>query len=313
MIVLEGCDKTGKSTLAKMLGEALGWPVVSFGVPKTANPYHEYLDFLTNLESDVVLDRFHAGEFVYPWVFNRTTNMTLRHFRTLDLMLRTLGTLVVHCSTHDKNFLRDKFESEEDMNSVSKIDLTQDLFQTFFHHASMFRGKCFKYDIRLNNQSVFVDLVVSVAKKKMTFLDRKWLLDTGFQGHTEEPRVLFVGEVVNEAGKKRQFARPFDLNPSSDVLFNAIEEVGVHAFAIINTATPDGTPVNLKRVVNLVKPKMILALGDKAHVHLGIDLDWTDVPLRKIQHPGYTKRFMNIRTTQAEFNQELERALEGPC
>lgn len=314
MIVLEGCDKTGKTTLAQQLGHRLGWDIVAFGPPKTKNPYAEYMRFFQGLDKDVVLDRFHAGEFVYPVVYNRTTNMTRRHFRTIDLMLKTMSATVIHCHTQDKEFLREKFREEEELNSQSKIQLTQDLFTVYFEHVSMFQGQRFKYDIRLNNQRVFVDLVEDVSRSMATrrpFEGRRWLLDQGFQGLADRPRVMFVGEVVNEGGRKREFARPFDLSPSSEVLFDAISQVMVSGgFGIINSRLPDDKPVDLQGVVNIVKPKTVIALGEKAQLACLHGIDPQTARVRNMMHPGYAKRFLNIRTTQAEFNKELRQILD---
>ena len=60
IIVVEGADKTGKTTLAKDLADHLGWEYKHFG-PPGPDPALDYVTFLRDLKTPVVCDRFFLG------------------------------------------------------------------------------------------------------------------------------------------------------------------------------------------------------------------------------------------------------------
>lgn len=64
MIVLEGGDKTGKTTLAKALVKVYGLRYLHFG-PPGPNAMKEYTEALQAIKQPTVCDRFFVGELVY--------------------------------------------------------------------------------------------------------------------------------------------------------------------------------------------------------------------------------------------------------
>jgi thymidylate synthase len=93
IIILEGCDKTGKSTLAHALGEKLGWRVVASGPPTTNWPAAEYADVLTDPEP-LILDRFHLGELVYGPLY-RQSNTSPLQLGLVETLLNARGAFLV--------------------------------------------------------------------------------------------------------------------------------------------------------------------------------------------------------------------------
>jgi len=72
-IIIEGVDGTLKSTIAKQFAERLSYPIVKESVPKLVNGetnLQYYLRRCDELPQDCVIDRFHLGEAVYPYVKN---------------------------------------------------------------------------------------------------------------------------------------------------------------------------------------------------------------------------------------------------
>lgn len=69
-IILEGCDGTGKTTLAKFLSEKTGMKIVKLSQPKTDDPFQEHLE-LFDPESpkyvgdNIILDRCWISECIY--------------------------------------------------------------------------------------------------------------------------------------------------------------------------------------------------------------------------------------------------------
>lgn len=77
LIILEGLDRTGKSSVAQMF-ERQGYENIHISAPAkgtSADQYvGEWVDLLTSIQGrNVVLDRSHYGELVWPQVYGRTS------------------------------------------------------------------------------------------------------------------------------------------------------------------------------------------------------------------------------------------------
>lgn len=106
LIILEGPDGAGKSTLAQKLAAQLGRTtsdkveVWHRGRP-TSHPLDEYLrplyDYRPGAGYHLILDRWHWGEVVYPTVLNRRTDQDTAVFWAIEAYLRRLGALVISC------------------------------------------------------------------------------------------------------------------------------------------------------------------------------------------------------------------------
>lgn len=73
LVLLEGLDRTGKSTVASYF-QTLGFEIVHLSAPKglTADEYLQYMvDLISSAANkDIVLDRTHYGELVWPAVYS---------------------------------------------------------------------------------------------------------------------------------------------------------------------------------------------------------------------------------------------------
>ena len=67
-VILDGCDGTGKTTLAKIIAAKYGWDIChcTGDDPKDYEFYRQ-----TGKKQNVVWDRHTIGELIYPTVFNR--------------------------------------------------------------------------------------------------------------------------------------------------------------------------------------------------------------------------------------------------
>lgn len=105
MIILEGPDGVGKSTLADAI-ESVHPNVfrVNNGPPPPDVPaylhYSCMIDDLNEIRKSgklVVVDRFHVGELVYAPMFRGQISLTLDEARLLDEELNESGAVLVHC------------------------------------------------------------------------------------------------------------------------------------------------------------------------------------------------------------------------
>ncbi|CAM6003902.1 unnamed protein product [Sphagnum balticum] len=80
LIILEGLDRTGKSSVAQML-EGQGYELVHMSAPPKGYSSDQYIgemvDMLTSFSGrDVVLDRSHYGELIWPKIYGRDPLLT---------------------------------------------------------------------------------------------------------------------------------------------------------------------------------------------------------------------------------------------
>src|SRR5580765_4211415 len=103
LIIIEGPDGVGKTTLAESLAKELAESgdeveLLHRGPPKS-HPLDEYvlplLDYVPGLGRHVICDRWHWGEAVYPQVLDRTSLLDDPVFRYIEMFLRSRGALVV--------------------------------------------------------------------------------------------------------------------------------------------------------------------------------------------------------------------------
>lgn len=307
MIIIEGCDKTGKTTLANSLNKKLGFDIVKFNQPKTDNPYFEYMSFLEKVDNPKIVDRFHVGEFVYPVIYNRPMVLTRRHFRIIDLSLQTLGAIKILASTNVE-FIKNKFKKDgEEVNKIQDIELTTMLFNLYNSYIST-GDQFIDYDLNEMPLNVAIEKIEEISRLQyelLSFNNRKGLFNIGYQGSVR-PDVLFVGERVNNEHPKKDHSRPFDFSPSSDLIYRLMNRFS--KFAVINIFDINNKQVDIRLINSLVKPKAVIALGNIAYENILKQMaDPYDVPVSKIEHPAYIKRF-NI--SEEDYHKKLKSELQ---
>lgn len=114
LVLIEGLDRTGKSSLAARLWERSGYAsVLHWDKPQTGNPYEEYLKPLAydpKQNRDVICDRHYIGEMVWPVIFGRASILRPGTRAMIDNRLNELGAVLVHA-------YRDPAEVQEDIDN----------------------------------------------------------------------------------------------------------------------------------------------------------------------------------------------------
>lgn len=99
LIILEGLDRTGKSSVAAHF-ETKGYELIHQNAPAKGTTPDQFLEEMVQLVSsasnkDIVLDRSYYGELVWPSVFGRESILTEENLEALKEIEASVGTLKI--------------------------------------------------------------------------------------------------------------------------------------------------------------------------------------------------------------------------
>lgn len=284
MIIIEGVDKAGKTTLAQTLLLQFGHPVKHFGVP-TGDPIPEYIKELEEQDKIAIYDRFLFGEVPYSIVKKRTRYMKYLELRVLDLMLQSRPHLVVYCRPMREAILARIKELGDDYIAAHEAMALYDEYDEMFSavktpYVMMYSGKESEY---LEITRFIKHLITEDIYKR--YFAWKDLKHPGIG--TLSPKYLFVGDKYN-------YNAPYQVtfcSQSGEYLFRSLDDAGFRMQDCHFTNAFSGPDMITSNLIQLLKPNIIIALGDIAYDALSrCNLEGVD-KLIKIQHPSYHKRF----------------------
>lgn len=296
-IILEGIDKTGKTSLANHLSKLLNLPIIKFSAPK-GDPYVEYMEFLLNQREPAILDRFYLGEQVYGPIYRGKGGLGSWKTLNIEKLLLMRGALPIYSFTHvdeiAKNFKKENetFAKEHDIYKLSKyyeqeIDVSELSWR--------------KFDYRKDPNYEGVDKVALKWYEEMikTLHHKVALIDTRTLGdyHAE---TLILGEVSNvelEQPEYKHINVGFANGPSADMLFNGLRSIGVGSRTV---ATSNVFKVHMGKAF-LLEPELtlpnlekIILLGNKAEEGFNRYIEKKELDLKKkvvkIIHPSFAVR-----------------------
>lgn len=130
MLILEGSDLVGKTTLAKQLTKRL-WdarmPHVYSHFSRLPDAFDRYWGYVERASRDVVQDRYHMSEIAYGvgrGDLGRLGDNTLtpERYRLVDAHIRAMGAYTVVLYSSEPQLLRDRYEREQ-AREMYDIDL----------------------------------------------------------------------------------------------------------------------------------------------------------------------------------------------
>jgi hypothetical protein len=116
LIVVEGTDGVGKSTLAASLAEHYGCQLLWLGRPEKGKAFEFYMRaYLDQIEdSMVVMDRSHWSEEVYGTVFREGSEFTQQELDLLDTLVGTANPVLVHCTLDNETISENQAQAPGD-------------------------------------------------------------------------------------------------------------------------------------------------------------------------------------------------------
>lgn len=328
LIVIDGCDGTGKTTLAEIICKACDGHYLhnTYRWPSKMPLYHTAsLHYALKLarEKLVVIDRLWMSEAIYASVY-RGGSPWPHMGRIIDRIVRRFGGVYVLTQSpagHKEKFEKLKQERKEMYDNVDNVRIRYDqLFHggyagvdsDYVQQLSVYGMQDrtdvlpYRYDIEGEDMSSFIRcLLHTVDRRKATQLP--YALDlkhTNFAGHLGDADILFVGDKTNP--KMRAIDWPwYDFGNSSEFFASCLHSLAFDETRAVYINANDangGLYINdCLRVNNKLK---VVALGQRAADTLSY---YSLSKFKTIYHPSYAKRF----NKRSEFVAQLKEVVSA--
>lgn len=311
LIILEGPDGAGKTTLAQTLTQLISSrvtgivEVIHSGVP-TQHPLDEYVCRITHYRpgrfQHVILDRWHLGEWVYPKLRERKTLLDPPAWWAIEAYLARLGAVVVRCQQYTDEYAGVYASRGEALTQVAELPFADKLFDEVAN-LTVLPTVSFNFRSVVNGDPHAIFRLAHEREQAVSHL-----ADFTTYAGPLRPRVLLFGDV-------RHGYRPYDpsfggarnlheddpaflpfLNTSGHWLRRALADYP--SFAVANACDVDD-PAALYGALG--EPRVV-TLGRNAQRRLN-DLG---IPHGSAPHPQFARRF---HTTKLEsYAHAVERA-----
>lgn len=306
LIILEGPDRAGKSTLAHAIADKLRkmHPLHDIRIlharPPKFHPLADYEESLLNYRphhgKHIICDRWHIGELVYPTICDRSTLMTPAVFAHIEMFLQSRGALLVFVSA-SKYTLCERLREENNTSSDSLVNEEQ-LIASY----DLFIDCCAKS--RLPQTTIDTSSVYSVSDDKIDDIiitaselstDCIMLNNAITYVGPHNPDVIFLGDV-------RHYHRDFMRNVAarlmalSDKAPAFVPLLHLSGEFFLNALVPNilNTNIGLMNANDVDNPYVTWnQLGNPTAIALGRNAwnttkEWS---FGAVPHPQYVKRF----------------------
>jgi len=327
IIVIDGCDGTGKTTLAKAICDkhdgvyihnTYRWPT-KMPLYHTAALHRALKLARTRL---VVIDRLWMSEAIYAEVY-RGGSPWPHMGRMIDRIIRKSGGLYILTQSprgHSEKFEQLKSEREEMYDNVDKVrERFDQLFEGGFdghdtdyaQQLSVFGMRNrddvlpYRYDVEGRDLNIYIDMAMAVlySRQVKQYAPALQLHTQNFAGHLHEAKYLFVGDKANS--KMRAVSWPFyDFANCSEYFASALHELVFNETEAVYVNAHDANgPLYVNDVIRAKPFIRVICLGNNSFNTM------TAFTRRcvKIMHPSFAKRFGK----RQEFLLELEEAING--
>ena len=298
-IIIEGADKTGKTTLSNAIIKKFGSEYVHFGKPKK-HPATEYAEYALANDGNLVLDRFYLGELVYGPLLRGKAGIDDVEFVTLERILRKKQAILIQTTTNSKLANKRLLVSTQDeavntdQNALAAKGFEEVGKRSNIQHHLLYDGSTYE---NLNVLLGELETLKTIVEKDQDMIRR---VCTGI-GTPTGKKIVLVGEAVNQ--KVTWLGLPFDKGLSSKFLLDSLKAAGINESMvyITNADTVTSAEVDFLSRDNA----LFIALGKKADAKLA----FLDVPHATLPHPQYVKRFQY--KNKGQYAKDLKSIVKG--
>lgn len=308
VLILEGPDGGGKTTLARHLHEKYGYLIAKTSQPKEGEDlFTSYTTSLLNAIGSwrpVVFDRHYLGESIYGPIMRNADLLGLRGKRLIERLLVSRGVHLVLCLPTWEKLL----QAWKDKNGDDYLRTEEQLGKINNAYHKALETLPLPVDNIIGYRWSSTDGPAEEAKLMHALFEPIWSCPNFMTGWPQA-NTLIVGEQVNH--KAVPWDLPFHhLGNSSDWLLDRLDDAHVHeaTLAWCNALDRDGknNPLNLAQAAfpNL---RRVIALGDVALGACQREFDVNQIDIHDLPHPQYWKRFKG--TKPDEYTQMLSEAI----
>lgn len=298
LILLEGPDGAGKSTLAAAIAKKLEASeptalvqLMTSGPPRF-HPLVEYearlFDYRPLEGRHVIADRWHLGEVIYPKILGRESRYTPAMLWHTELFLQSRGALLVHVTTTDVETLEHRVGVRGD--DLIKVQQLGEIMTTYWdavndsilHKRHFVTSDTHTVDDKMHD----VDALIRTAR----VIERQYDPLGHFTRYigSMRPDLLLLGDKIDEQTRGIEYGPPAFMpypSTSGHYLLTALlsRKSKLDDWQIgIGNACDNDDPRALW--ITLGRPDTVM-LGREAWGHVNFPI------LRHVDHPQYVRRF----------------------
>lgn len=211
LIILEGSDQAGKSTIAHAINRQLRkiYPDDNIEILHAGPPQYHPLDeyerplfaYRPLQQHHIICDRWHIGESVFPAIFHRSTQFTQSVHAHVEAFLHSRGAVLVHAHAHPDVLTQRFILEQREHPGVSLVNLDQLLIshERFFDETCRSTLPCIEVDTTDTTISNLNDAIRNILERA-TMAEYDTYSLANFHTYVGEsyPNILFVGDVRNE-------------------------------------------------------------------------------------------------------------------
>lgn len=271
IIILEGPDGGGKTTLAERLRQFFGThrmahvmkhgPYIGMSTEDLCKTYFRSMTQALTYDDHVIMDRSWLSEPIYGTVYRNGANrVDLPRRRMLERVALSRGAVVVHCQP-DLSLCVDTFKQRK---GIEYLDNTEQLGEVYEAYETLSQHTC----LPVVHYDYEKDALESLVQ---TLMDRSTPNGASGGGSFKPGNILMLCDKGPRTNIKASAAVvPFinflDDDGPSRMLADTLEREGVPESDLywINTQTYQGTPTDSSFMKDL-QPSRVFALGNNAY------------------------------------------------
>lgn len=261
MIILEGPDRCGKTTVANALLDLLpGWSYKHHTVPPFS-PFAYHGQFMSSARGDYIVDRLHWSEYAYGWTYRTGSGYSPNEFRIMDLLCMAQRAIVVTL-TDTAEGISSRWGSDEHFDACG-IEQLIERFDMLYHGTSDPQSMVERIEPAPLNSYVdergrpTKDLYVLASMEKNRYGYVPWHTPSVGMGRHRKAGFLVVGEKPFYS-RELNMALPFG---PSDPLWDCVDRSGVPWEQGYYTTRSAFSEESYKDFVRETRPKFTVLIG----------------------------------------------------